>query len=276
MSRQGDLVKVLTLIDESLSDLNSAAAQKQQITSLPASFSSTTYLNTLTRDLLEQQKQNATLLEENEVLRRRLHMQGGSTALVSNSTTDPTQYNDYTTTTTYKDALSTTIAQCITTINTKVDQQAELLHAKQVDGMCSLSHADVQASLNRCLAQLQRFRESEMIAKQQRNDLFVSAERDRDKLAAAMLEIQHLQGVRRGMEERLEAFELENMRLTNDLSRERECTNGANEFVKDSQMDMLNSKNEKTLLLQEIDTLKNQNYRLVNEVDEIRNLQQGL
>ena len=109
MSRQGDLVKVLTLIDESLSDLNSAAAQKQQITSLPASFSSTTYLNTLTRDLLEQQKQNATLLEENEVLRRRLHMQGGSTALVSNSTTDPTQYNDYTTTTTYKDALSTTI-----------------------------------------------------------------------------------------------------------------------------------------------------------------------
>ena len=275
MSRQGDLVKVLTLIDESLSDLNSAA-QKEQISSLPASFSSTTYLNTLTRDLLEQQKQNATLLEENEVLRRRLNMQGGSTALVSNTTANPTQYNDYTTTTTYKDALSTTIAQCITTINTKVDEQAELLRAKQVDGMCSLSHADVQASLNRCLAQLQRFRDSELIAKQQRNDLFVSAERDRDKLAAAMLEIQHLQGVRRGMEERLEAFELENMRLTNDLSRERECTNGANEFVKDSQMDLLNSKNEKKLLLQELETLKNQNYRLVNEVDEIRNLQQGL
>ena len=91
-----------------------------------------------------------------------------------------------------------------------------------------------------------------------------------------MLEIQHLQGERRNMEERLEAFELENMRLTNDLSREREKTNDANNFVNHSQDDILKLKDENHSLLKEIELLKNQNYRLVNEVDERMNLQRGL
>ena len=279
-----DLVKVLTLIDESLSDLKGTggAQKQQQISSLSSSNLPTAYLNTLTSDLLEQQKQNATLLEENDLLRRRLNMQSNTNTHAHSPTTSRSSSNHHQhhhqhhlPSPSYVDSRSTTISECIAAINSKVDEQADLLQRKQIDGMCSIAHIDVQTSLDRCLSQLQRFREGELIAKQQRSQLFISAERDRDKLAAAMLEIQHLQGERRRMEARLEAFELENMRLTNDLSRERDRTTGANEYVNHSKSEIVQANEQNQLLLKEIETLKNQNYRLVNEIDERMNLQQG-
>ena len=272
-----DLVKVLTLIDESLSDLKGTggAQKQQQISSLSSSNLPTAYLNTLTSDLLEQQKQNATLLEENDLLRRRLNMQSNTNTHAHSPTTSRSSSKHHLPPPSYVDSRSTTISECIAAINSKVDEQADLLQRKQIDGMCSIAHIDVQTSLDRCLSQLQRFREGELIAKQQRSQLFISAERDRDKLAAAMLEIQHLQGERRRMEARLEAFELENMRLTNDLSRERDRTTGANEYVNHSKSEIVQANEQNQLLLKEIETLKNQNYRLVNEIDERMNLQQG-
>jgi len=272
MRRNGDLVKVLSLIDDSLNDLNASSKQHHHSHAINPT---TSYLNTLTRDLLTSQKNNASLIEENQVLKRRLNMQ--------NNHNSPT----YSTYSTYSsrplltgnalvDARTTTLSECVSSINRKVDAQAKLLKSKQVDGTCSLAHTDVQASLDRCLSQLQRFREGELMAKRQREELFSSAERDRDKLAAAMLEIQHLQGERRGMEERLEAFELENMRLTNDLSMERQRTNGATAIVSESKLDMKEQENRIEELLQEINHLKNKNMTLVNERDETRNLTQGI
>jgi hypothetical protein len=291
-SRQGDLVKVLTLIDDSLNDLHGSSKQQQQMINATNSATlnpTTAYLNTLTRDLLEEQKRNSALVEENQLLQRRLNMQDQqhrAAPFRSNSTTNTTNTTNTihttntNTNTNFHQLLSastnfraTTLAESVNAINRKVDQQAALLRSKQVDGMCSLAHTDVQASLDRCLAQLQRFREGELIAKQQREELFTSAERDRDRLAAAMLEIQHLQGERRGMEERLEAFELENMRLTNDLQRERERTSGAQSIATEHRGELAQSEGKIEILLRENETLKNQNHRLVNEVDEMMNLE---
>ena len=290
MARQEDqLVKVLTLIDESLIDLKEGSKHQQSL-GQPSSNVTTSYLNTLTRDLLEEQKQNSALAEENQLLRRRLEMQSGTHAQLSSAVVvggggggrggggarsnlfqrgrDNSNYN-------FADERTKTLSECIEAINKKVDEQAEILRSKQVDGMCTLAHVNVQASLDRCTSQLQQFREGELVAKEQRNSMYDNAERDRDRLAAAMLEIQHLQGERRGMEERLEAFELENMRLTNDLQRERERTSGASNEVNVHLEELSRAMAKNQAYEKENESLRSQNYRLVNEVDEARNMRNG-
>ena len=85
MARQEDqLVKVLTLIDESLIDLKEGSKHQQSL-GQPSSNVTTSYLNTLTRDLLEEQKQNSALAEENQLLRRRLEMQSGTHSQLSSA-----------------------------------------------------------------------------------------------------------------------------------------------------------------------------------------------
>ena len=291
MARQEDqLVKVLTLIDESLIDLKEGSKHQQSL-GQPSSNVTTSYLNTLTRDLLEEQKQNSALAEENQLLRRRLEMQSGTHSQLSSAVgggsdggggsggggarsnlfqrgRDNSNYN-------FADERTKTLSECIEAINKKVDEQAEILRSKQVDGMCTLAHVNVQASLDRCTSQLQQFREGELVAKEQRNSMYDNAERDRDRLAAAMLEIQHLQGERRGMEERLEAFELENMRLTNALQRERERTSGASNEVNVHLEELSRAMAKNQAYEKENESLRSQNYRLVNEVDEARNMRNG-
>jgi hypothetical protein len=287
MARQGDLVKVLTLIDASLSDLKEGSKHQQSL-GQPSSNVTTSYLNNLTRDLLEEQKQNAALAEENQILRRRLEMQSGTHALLSSASgpgavsagagalrSNPFQRGRDNSNSNFADARTKTLSECIEAINQKVDEQAEILRSKQMDGMCTLAHVDVQASLDRCTSQLQRFREGELVAKEQRNNMYDNAERDRDRLAAAMLEIQHLQGERRGMEERLEAFELENMRLTNDLQRERERRSGASDEVNVHLEELSRATAKLQAYEKENESLRSQNYRLVNEVDEARNMRNG-
>ena len=196
------------------------------------------FINDLTVDLLSEQKKSALLEEENTRLRQRLarfqqrmggsggtggmgggsgggggmYGGGGSFVMGSGGGSSGSAGSKGT-----HLRLGLDLQNIVSTIHAQVERQSSLIKQKQEDGMCILAHRHIQAALDRCLMQLASLRDSDRDTQRQQTELEDTAERCRDRLKAAEMEIQYMQEQRSTLQHQLEAFEAENMRLTNDI-----------------------------------------------------------
>lgn len=247
------------------------------------------FVNDLTVDLLSEQKRSALLEEENARLRQRLSRfqqrvgiggvggvyealgsAGGSSSAAASSKGTHIQ-------------LGVDLQNIVSTIHAQVDRQNDQMKQKQQDGMCVLAHGQIQGALDRCLTQLTSLRHSDRETQRHQTDLEDTAERCRDQLKAAEMEIQYMQEQRNTLQQQLEAFEAENMRLTNDIE-ELRFTSAQQQRRLDSAVaasqqrpvtgadDMQELRAARSADAERISELEKQIRRLQNELDEAMNV----
>ena len=320
--KSDEVHSVLSIIDQSLKELKTSpstidlksidnsilstgvSSAQGKLMQLPAQQRGTvdaTFINDLTVDLLSEQKKTAILENENARLREQIaKLQqavanrgmkigvigsnlGGSSrssAVTSSIRANVSGSVDRQS----RGRLGKELSSIVSSIHAQVDRQSELIKQKHEDGMCSLGHRDIQSALDRCLSQLSLLRDSDRATQKQQTDLEDRTERYRDRLEAAEMEIQFMQEQRSTLNHQLEAFEAENMRLTNQVD-ELRFTVAQQQRLQDSPAYEAQSKSagsnkdvQQLLQMRETDAkriadLEMQCRKLQNELDEMANLQ---
>ena len=239
------------------------------------------YFNSLTTELLNTQKKCAALEEENLHLKslRKRQKAAGSPRKAGMRGTSPYQPRGGHVEPRAEDDITSVMGQ----IHDHLALQSQDFALRRMHGECVVDHQSMQMLIDLVGESLHHLSEDEMTRTDWLQQQATEMAHNREVARTAEFEIKEPRESEDRLKEELEAFEAENMRLTNELADERHKNNErgrdneqetASMIALQSQASTLSAEREQ--LLQQLQSAETRITRFVNEIDELRNNEKDL